>query len=161
MPATPSNIPDRNGGFVRRDFLRLLGGLPLWLAGGAALVGLEKYLSFEVDPPPQTLFVVGRPADYPIGSITPVPEAKAVLYHETRGFFALSMVCTHLGCTIKKTESGYDCPCHGSRFDLQGSVVNGPAASPLAAVAVTQDSQGRLLLDMGQGVNRDRRFVPA
>jgi Rieske Fe-S protein len=157
----PSNVPDREGEFARRDFLRLLAGLPLWLTGGAALVGLERYLSFEVDPPPQTFFVVGRPGDYPIGSSTLAPEAKAVLYHDTLGFFALSMVCTHLGCTIKKTESGYDCPCHGSRFDLHGGVLNGPAASPLAAVAVAQDSQGRLTLDMGQGVPRNRRFVPS
>jgi cytochrome b6-f complex iron-sulfur subunit len=161
MPAMPPNVPDRKEVFARRDFLRVLGGLPLWLAGGAALVGLEKYLSFEVDPPPQTLFVVGRPGDYPIGSISPVPEAKAALYHDTRGFFALSMVCTHLGCTIKKTETGYDCPCHGSRFDLRGRVDNGPAASALAAVAVAQDSQGHLMLDTGQGVSRDWRFVPS
>ena len=160
MPATPSNALDEKTGLGRRDFLRMFAGLPLWLTSAAVLAGLERYLSFEVEPPPQTLFIVGPPEDYPIGSITPVSEAKAALYHDDRGFFALSMVCTHLGCTIKKADSSYECPCHGSRFDLRGSVVNGPAASSLAPVAVAQDAQGRLLIDTGREVARELRFAP-
>ena len=47
-----------------------------------------------------------------------------------------SAVCPHLGCIVawNKTESSWDCPCHGSRFDTEGKVLNGPAITPLANV---------------------------
>jgi Rieske Fe-S protein len=54
---------------------------------------------------------------------------------EFRGF---SAVCTHQGCIVGTVSGGtINCPCHGSRFSIaNGSVVNGPAASPLPAVSI-------------------------
>jgi hypothetical protein len=47
---------------------------------------------------------------------------------------ALSLECTHLGCTVAPAPSGgFACPCHGSRFDREGRAVAGPATRPLAA----------------------------
>jgi Rieske Fe-S protein len=50
---------------------------------------------------------------------------------------AVSAVCTHLGCTVgfNPTDRTWDCPCHGSRYDLEGHVIRGPAASDLEPVA--------------------------
>ncbi len=54
-------------------------------------------------------------------------------------FNALSPICTHQGCLITNYDSGssqFVCPCHGSRFNVTGGVVSGPAASPLQSYKV-------------------------
>ena len=53
-------------------------------------------------------------------------------------FKAFTAVCTHQGCTVSSVSGGtINCPCHGSRFSVSnGSVVQGPAPSPLAPVSI-------------------------
>ena len=57
----------------------------------------------------------------------------AVYKSESGELKALSAVCTHLACIVhfNTAEKSWDCPCHGSRFDLDGSVLQGPATKPL------------------------------
>jgi Rieske Fe-S protein len=53
-------------------------------------------------------------------------------------FKGFSAVCPHAGCNVSKVENGnIVCPCHGSRFSLEGAVVQGPATDPLEAKAVS------------------------
>jgi Rieske Fe-S protein len=54
------------------------------------------------------------------------------------GLHALSARCTHLGCAVRwnGAEQSWDCPCHASRFDIEGNVLHGPAPTPLAKVAL-------------------------
>lgn len=51
------------------------------------------------------------------------------------GMHAVSLRCTHLGCLVRfnAAERSWDCPCHGSRFDVDGAVLEGPAVRPLPA----------------------------
>ncbi|WP_111511707.1 ubiquinol-cytochrome c reductase iron-sulfur subunit [Mycobacterium kyogaense] len=77
-----------------------------------------------------------KTADVPVGS--GVIVGKTVVTQPTAGDFkAFSAVCTHSGCLVNKIADGtIDCPCHGSKFSLDGAVVDGPAKKPLEPVSV-------------------------
>ena len=64
-----------------------------------------------------------------------------IIINTDGGFVALSSVCTHQGCqvTYDKGNGNLPCPCHGSLFSISGSVLNGPASSPLNKYNVTQE----------------------
>lgn len=80
--------------------------------------------------------VLAATSDVPVGSGTIVGEV-VVTQPAAGEFRAFSAVCTHTGCLVNKVADGtIDCPCHGSRFSLDGAVVNGPAEKPLTPVAV-------------------------
>lgn len=80
---------------------------------------------------------IAKTADVPVGSGVIVGEV--VVTQPSAGVFkGFSAKCTHAGCTVNKVADGtIDCPCHGSKFNLDGSVANGPATKPLEAQAVT------------------------
>ena len=66
--------------------------------------------------------------------LTPLPLAITRLTDTSVA--AVSRICTHEGCTVNLPVASLltlDCPCHGSRFEVTGQVVNGPAARPLAS----------------------------
>jgi Rieske Fe-S protein len=71
------------------------------------------------------------------GGVVTVGERKAAAFRDEDGeLHALSPTCTHLGCQVEfnTAERTWDCPCHGSRFDLDGKVIHGPAVDDLAVV---------------------------
>jgi Rieske Fe-S protein len=83
--------------------------------------------------------VLTTTAKVPVGGGEILPGPKVVVTQPTAGSFkAFTAVCTHQGCTVGTVAGGtIDCPCHGSKFSIKdGSVVNGPATSPLAAIAI-------------------------
>ena len=62
-----------------------------------------------------------------------------ILMRSSEGrFHALSPICTHLGCEVKAVKTGFRCPCHGSSYDEEGQVVNGPAREDLASYQIAQ-----------------------
>ena len=48
------------------------------------------------------------------------------------GLIALNSMCTHQGCGVEWKDEAFACPCHGSKFNIDGTVANGPATEPLA-----------------------------
>jgi Rieske Fe-S protein len=78
-------------------------------------------------------------SEIPVGSGKVFTPEKVVVTQPVSGDFkAFSAVCTHMGCIVNQVSDGtIDCPCHGSQFSIKdGSVVGGPAPSPLAAEAI-------------------------
>ena len=130
----------------RRSFLALAGKSLLALCGLLGLGELLQYLSYQPEPSAPAQFDLGPGGNYPPGSRTLLPQAQAVLVHTEAGFTALSLVCSHLGCALKPSEGGYACPCHGSRFNQDGSLRNGPASQPMRALKVEETPDGRLIL---------------
>jgi Rieske Fe-S protein len=83
--------------------------------------------------------VLAKTADVPVGGGTILTDKKIVITQPQAGsFHAFTAVCTHQGCIVGSVTGGtINCPCHGSKFNItNGSVVNGPAASPLAPVSI-------------------------
>lgn len=70
-------------------------------------------------------------------------ESFAVYRAPAGELFAVSPVCTHMGCKVhwNNVETSWDCPCHGSRFAPDGSVLEGPALTPLARKHLRLDAQ--------------------
>jgi Rieske Fe-S protein len=57
---------------------------------------------------------------------------------------ALSLSCSHLGCTIEERNFGFECPCHSSRYDLEGVVLKGPSTADLRRLRVSETEDGNL-----------------
>ena len=72
-------------------------------------------------------------------AIMKIDGANVAAFKDEEGtVHAVSAVCTHMGCLVgwNETDRTWDCPCHGSRFELSGEVIHGPATQPLGS-AVT------------------------
>jgi Rieske Fe-S protein len=130
----------------RRDFLKLARAGFLYLSGALAFGGLLRFLDFDPNPAPKTEFDLGPVAYYPLNSRTLLADVPAVLLHTEGGFSALSLVCTHLGCTVEQKTDGFVCPCHGSRFNLDGKVTHGPAEKALHALRVEVTTEDNVIL---------------
>jgi Rieske Fe-S protein len=80
---------------------------------------------------------IAKTSDVPVGSGVIVGDV-VVTQPSAGQFKGFSAKCTHAGCTVNKVADGtIDCPCHGSKFNLDGSVAHGPAAKPLASKPIT------------------------
>jgi Rieske Fe-S protein len=64
-----------------------------------------------------------------------------VVRKDAATYLAISTKCTHQGCAVGAPQNNsITCPCHGSRFNMEGAVLNGPAASPLRRYMATLDA---------------------
>jgi Rieske Fe-S protein len=131
----------------------------LGLAGLAGLGALLKYLGYQAAPINLTRFTLKTPQDYPVDSVLSLPEAKAWLFRDERGLYAISAVCTHLGCIVTHADEGFDCPCHGSRYNDAGYVLKGPAKLPLSYLELTLSPDGFVVLDTEVSVPATQRLA--
>ena len=112
------------------------------------------------EPPPT--FKAGFPNEIQIGQVDERFKSKGVwLVRDylpeaggAEGIFALSTVCTHLGCTPNwlEAEQKYKCPCHGSGYYKNGINFEGPTPRPLERFAISLGDDGQIVVD------RSRKF---
>jgi cytochrome b6-f complex iron-sulfur subunit len=142
----------------RRDFLSeiTVGALGIAGLGGAALT--YQYFSPNVLFEPSTTFRAGDPDLYPVNSVTILQDQQVYIVRTAAGFYAVSAVCTHLGCVTQwKPESNMiACPCHGSKFQPDGKKIEGPAPRPLPHYSIKLTADGELLVDKLQTIKPDQ-----
>ncbi len=129
----------------RRRFLKATSQFFLAASSLLGLRAIWQFFGFQADTP-QTQFDLGPASAYPPGSRTILTAIPAVLIHTEAGFRAISLTCTHLGCTLQAEETGFICACHGSRFGVDGEVLHGPAKLPLPELRVEVNATGNLIL---------------
>lgn len=145
MPDNATNNKDTN--VDRRSLIGMLGWIGVGISGVIAAIGNFLYLRPAVSYGAPTSFRVGRPDDYRVGIRETFEDERVVVVRDRQGIAAISVVCTHLGCTVNVTESGFDCPCHGSQYDADGIVTGGPAPRPLDWYQVAIAPNGELEID--------------
>jgi len=144
---------------TRRRFL-FTSGTATAVLGVAGFVGATaRYLFPNVLYEPPSRFPIGRPDDFPPGSVTFLPDWRVFVINSDAGFYAISSICTHLGCNVSHVPgAGFACPCHGSRFDANGQVVHGPAPRALSWFGLSLSPRGELVVDAQRIMQPDYRF---
>jgi cytochrome b6-f complex iron-sulfur subunit len=97
--------------------------------------------SGRADPPQGGTAALAKLNDVPSGGSMKVngPDGKPmILFRDGSTVTGHTAICTHMGCTVNTNGAELDCPCHGSKFNAKdGSVINGPAQSPLPEIKVS------------------------
>lgn len=146
----PDHVEAEDGS--RRDFLGLASLGSAAAALGFSAVGMLRLPKPRLLPEVSRVFRLGKPEEFRPGTATVLPEEKVRIVATEEGVAAMSLVCTHLGCIVAESETGFDCPCHGSKFGPEGKVLGGPAPRSLAWLAISQAPDGTLLVDRAREV---------
>ncbi len=137
----------------RRDFLGLAATLSALLALGFATLGMLRLPKAAVIPAPSRRFRVSLPESLVPGAPFLPPGRSVAVFRDAGGVYAISLICTHLGCIVKHVANGFDCPCHGSRFAADGEVTKGPAPKALPWLQVKRTAAGTYIVDEGKEVS--------
>ena len=152
--ATVHHEGGAGNGISRRDFLNEVTLGALGIAGLGSVAVTYQFFSPNVLFEPPTSFRAGNPDLYPVHSVTILQDQQVYIVRMPEGFYAVSAICTHLGCVTQwKPDTGQiACPCHGSKFKADGTKVEGPAPRPLPHFAISLTADGELFVDKLQTV---------
>lgn len=143
----------------RRDFLGMAAIGSAVAAVGTAMLGAIRLPMPSVFPESNSKQKLGPAKGFLTTDVTPLPEQRMWVFSSPEGLYAVSAVCTHLGCIVSRDEDGgYHCPCHGSRFDSEGTVVSGPAPRPLMYLQLSLAPDGQVVVDTQREVGPDVRL---
>ena len=137
----------------RRSFLKWL--TVGWAAFAAIVAGygtlVMRFMFPNVLFEPKQSFEAGHIDDYTVGEVSERFKERFGVWivRDAEKIFALSTVCTHLGCTPNwlPNEAKYKCPCHGSGFYKNGINFEGPAPRPLERFRISLSDDGTIIVD--------------
>ena len=164
-PAAPSAAKQK---LPRRSFFSWM--TLAWVAFTASmlasLTATARFMFPNVlfEPPPT--FKAGFPNEIQIGQVDERFKQRFAVwlvrtafdeYANVGGIFALSTVCTHLGCTPNwlEAEQKFKCPCHGSGFKISGVNFEGPPPRPLERWALAVGDDGQLVVDKSRKFQKE------
>ncbi len=147
LPKAKDNPAASEATINRRRVLSWLSSVGLF---GSAV--LSAFSNFVFIKPRATYgqpsrFSIGKPDEIPAGTRLSLDARRVCIVREGSSVAAISTTCTHLGCIVGLSETGFACPCHGSRFDQDGNVTGGPAPAPLPWFKVSLLPNGELEID--------------
>lgn len=141
----------------RRDFLKTA-WKGLGVVAGLEITGLT--LHFLADRHDSTnveiMFEVGFPDEFPLGTVTPFRKGHFYLVRmNDGGFIAITIKCSHLGCSVLWDEKNNEfiCPCHSSKFSIDGNVINPPAPRALDIYEIKFE-KGKIFVDLSKKIKR-------
>ena len=131
----------------RRSFLTWFSSAALF--GSAVISALANFVFLK---PRATYgqpsrFSIGKPDAYPSGARIAIETRRICVAREGNQIAVISTTCTHLGCIVGVADTGFSCPCHGSRYDQDGNVTGGPAPKALPWYQVKLAPNGELEVD--------------
>jgi cytochrome b6-f complex iron-sulfur subunit len=150
---TPFETPDLTS---RRETLwKAVGWGTFAWAGFTGIGMLVRFLFPVASFDPKQVFKVGYLEEYPKDTVSEAYKKKHQIWianQEIGGqqvLYALSTVCTHLGCTPNWLEADlkFKCPCHGSGFYPTGVNFEGPAPRPLERFKIFLGDDGQIVVD--------------
>ena len=107
----------------------------------SVLSGWGLYRFFGTSGPQEALLATVEDKKIPERGALVFRQQRFALVREQGQVYALSLVCTHLGCTLSVTSTELSCPCHGSTFNRHGEVTRGPADRPLPRLRLVRLGQ--------------------
>jgi cytochrome b6-f complex iron-sulfur subunit len=151
--------PDTGGDIPRRRLFAWLSSVGLFGSAVLAVVSNLVFFKPRVTYSPSARFSIGKPEDFPPGTRIARETERVCIVREGNKLAAISTTCTHLGCIVSIADTGFACPCHGSRYDQDGNVTGGPAPKPLPWFKVTLAPNGELEVDKNTQVAQGSYFT--
>lgn len=167
--AAPSPAAKKPAAMPRRSFLSWM--TLAWAAFAASMIAAASatarfmFPNVLFEPPPT--FKAGYPNEIQVGQVDERFKQKFAVWlvktaydqwANASGIYALSTVCTHLGCTPNwlEAEQKFKCPCHGSGYYKTGVNFEGPTPRPLERYAISLADDGQILVDKSRKFQEEK-----